>query len=127
MMTRGGLATSLAASARVVAADPVRASHRAVADGATDWTWAELDRRADAVANGLLGAGIEPGDRVALIAAPSAAAVASRVLRLETLVNVPGEAFRGGPVDPAASALAILTSGTTGRPKTAVLSSAALV
>jgi O-succinylbenzoic acid--CoA ligase len=177
MMTRGGLATSLAASARVVAASPVRASHRAVADRATDWTWAELDRRADAVANGLLGAGIERGDRVALIVAPSAAAIAAlhgiarveavaapvgsglarpelvaaagvltsrvviagpgdedagaavadRLLRLETLVNGSGEAFRGGPLDPAAPALAILTSGTTGRPKAAVLSTAALV
>ena len=177
MMTRGGLATSLAVSAQVAAADPEHASRRAVADGSTEWTWAELDRRADAVATGLLDAGVVPGDRVALLVAPSAAAIAAlhgiaraggvaapvgtrlarpelaaaaaalrthvmvagpgyeevaagfadRLLRLDALVDGPGETFRGGPVDPAAPALAILTSGTTGRPKAAVLTTAALI
>src|SRR4029077_15771072 len=67
----------------------------------------------------------------AVIAGPgseaAAASFADKGLRLEALVDGPGEAFRGGPVDPAAPALAILTSGTTGRPKAAVLSTAALV
>src|SRR5689334_10288017 len=30
------------------------------------WTWAELDRDVDAVARGLIGAGIEKGDRVGI-------------------------------------------------------------
>lgn len=49
----------------------------AVVDGVTRWSWAELDERADAVAAGLLGAGVAVGDRVALLAHASAPAVAA--------------------------------------------------
>ncbi len=48
----------------------------AVVDPAVRWTWAALDRRADAAAAGLAAAGVRAGERVALLAAPSAAAVA---------------------------------------------------
>jgi len=174
--TRVGLASSLADSARIAAADPDRAFEPAVTGGPVRWTWSELDRRADAVASGLLRAGIGAGDLVALLAAPSAAAVAAlhgiarigavaapvatglvrpemaaagrvlgsrvviagqgfeapaamladRVLGLEALVDGAIDVAPGRPEDPAAPALAILTSGTTGRPKAAVLSTAAL-
>jgi len=49
----------------------------AVADGPTRWTRQELDDRAGAIAAGLLRAGISAGDRVALLAFPSAAAIAA--------------------------------------------------
>jgi 2,3-dihydroxybenzoate-AMP ligase len=38
----------------------------AVTDGDRNWTYAELDRRADALATGLLARGLLPGDRVVL-------------------------------------------------------------
>jgi O-succinylbenzoic acid--CoA ligase len=41
--------------------------HPALIAGDTRWTFAELDRRADALARGLLALGARPGDRVALL------------------------------------------------------------
>jgi O-succinylbenzoic acid--CoA ligase len=49
----------------------------AVLDGEARWSWSELDRRADAAVAGLAAAGIVAGDRVGLIAASSAGAVAA--------------------------------------------------
>ncbi len=66
---------TLAASVRVTAA--AEATGLAVIDGELRWTWRDLDQRADAVVRGLVAAGIGPGDRVALLAHPSAAAVAA--------------------------------------------------
>jgi long-chain acyl-CoA synthetase len=37
----------------------------AVVSADTHWTWRELDDRTDRVAAGLLGLGLQPGDRVA--------------------------------------------------------------
>ncbi len=65
----------LANSARIAAA--ADGSALAVVDGAGPWTWRDLDQRADAVVHGLVAAGIRPGDRVVLLADPSAAAVAA--------------------------------------------------
>lgn len=48
----------------------------AVVDGSHRWSRRELDERADAAALGLLAAGVAAGDRVALLAGASAAAVA---------------------------------------------------
>ncbi len=48
-------------------------NHSALICGEDVWTFAELDQRADATAAGLLRAGIESGDRVALLAGNSAA------------------------------------------------------
>ncbi|WP_053656211.1 non-ribosomal peptide synthetase [Streptomyces sp. MMG1121] len=48
----------------------------AVVDGGRQLSYAELAARADAVARGLVAAGVRPGDRVATAAAKSAAAVA---------------------------------------------------
>ncbi len=47
-------------------------SHAALVEGARTITYAELDGWAEAVASALRHAGIEPGDRVALLAANSA-------------------------------------------------------
>ena len=66
---------ALAESARIAAA--ADGTGPAVIDGAVRWTWRDLDRRADAVVRGLEDAGIGPGDRVALLVDPSAAAVAA--------------------------------------------------
>src|SRR5579884_4244284 len=53
-------------------------------------SWAALDRRVDAVAAGLAGAGLEPGDRVALLLANSPDYVASYFAALRAgLVAVP--------------------------------------
>jgi O-succinylbenzoic acid--CoA ligase len=65
---------TLAESARRAAADD--APGPAVVDGPIAWTWRELDARADAVARGLLVAGVRSGERVALLAGSSAAAIA---------------------------------------------------
>jgi len=48
----------------------------AVVDGSIYWTWRQLDTKADAVAAGLLGAGLRPGDRVGLLARASAGSAA---------------------------------------------------
>jgi O-succinylbenzoic acid--CoA ligase len=55
----------------------VRPDDPAILDGDLRWSWAELDRRALAVAAGLETAGIAPGDRVGLLAASSAGVVAA--------------------------------------------------
>jgi len=167
----------LAFSARRAAADSGTAL--AVVDGPIRWSWGELDRRADAIARGLLRAGVGPADRVALLAAPSAEAIAAlhaiarvgavaaplgigltatelaaaaEVIDPHLLICGPGhdaaaitlgrpmltldELIASGPgpapvdaptSDRAAPAVVVLTSGTTGRPKAAVLSTAALI
>ena len=56
------------------AADPDRASLPAVIDGMDRWTWTDLERHAMAIAAGLVAAGIGRGDRVALLASPTAGA-----------------------------------------------------
>jgi len=149
----------------------------AVRDVGGDHTYAVLDRACDAAARGLQASGIGPGDRVALLAVPSATALAllvatarvgaiavplgTQLTRFELgaalsetrpglLVHdadraadagghgVPvlapsdlaargaGVERRGVEVDLAAPAVAVLTSGTTGRPRAALLSHAAL-
>lgn len=149
----------------------------AVRDAAGDHSWAQVDRLADLAAAGLQAAGVEPGDRAALLVEPSAGAIAllvaigrtggiavplgTRLARTEVaaalevtrprvLVHDPGQADlaaghgvpalepavlvagaqatdrRGVQLDPAAPAVAVLTSGTTGTPKAALLSHAAL-
>jgi len=55
----------------------LRPDEPAILDGDLRWSWAELDRRADAVAAGLASAGIVPGDRVGLVAVSSAGVVAA--------------------------------------------------
>lgn len=67
--------SSLASSARETAAiDP---DGLAVVDGATRWSWRDLDRRADAVAAELARAGVQAGTRVGLLFRPSADAIAA--------------------------------------------------
>jgi O-succinylbenzoic acid--CoA ligase len=153
-------------------------STAAVEPGRT-WSYAALDAHADAQAAGLVAAGVGPGDRLVLLAAPSASAVALLAAagrigacvaplgtsltgpelaaagvvigprlavhdaeHLETArgLGVPtvllealgaGAAGGAGPptaleLDPEAPAVAILTSGTTGRPKAALLSQASM-
>ena len=151
----------------------------AVVDGATRWSWSELDRHAEAMAAGLGRAGVGVGSRVVVIAPPSVATVAALhaiaragavaapvgdrstdaelasalevidpaviivagdriaspaatdrpTLALERLLDAaPGDdAPARPPIDPHAPAVIVLTSGTTGRPKAAVLSTAAMV
>jgi O-succinylbenzoic acid--CoA ligase len=168
----------------------------AILEPGRTWSFATLDAHADALAAGLVAAGVRPGDRVALLAAPSATAIAlfaaagrigACVAPLGTLLTAPelaaagveigprlvvhdGEhatgagalgvptarlealavgvgdaavpAMRDAPtpvtagatdavvpltgLDPNAPAVAVLTSGTTGRPKAALLSHAAM-
>ena len=149
----------------------------AIRDGEGDHDYASLDHAADLAASGLQASGIAPGDRVALLVAPSAGAVAllvgvaragavavplgTRLTRREVGIalgettpalvvhdeslaaaaaghGVPslvladlaaraaGRDRQGVGLDPAAPAVAVLTSGTTGRPKAALLSHAAL-
>jgi O-succinylbenzoic acid--CoA ligase len=165
--------SSLAASAREAAAiDP---GGLAVVDGATRWSWRALDRRADAVAAALRGAGVGVGAHVGLLVRPSADAIAALhgiaragavaavlpanligaelgiaavvtktalVLHdrehraastvLHDTVNIDGIRSDGSstpvaesPAD--AAAAVVLTSGTTGLPRAAVLSGGALV
>src|SRR3954449_5090331 len=52
---------------RTVAAHPDREALVEVASGRR-WSWAELDRDVDALARGLVAAGIEKGDRVGICA-----------------------------------------------------------
>jgi O-succinylbenzoic acid--CoA ligase len=66
---------SFARSARLAAAGSPAAT--AVVDGPVRWTWRDLDDRADAVAGVLAREGVRPGGRVALLAVPSAAAIAA--------------------------------------------------
>ena len=162
----------------------------AILEPGRSWSFAALDAHADALVAGLIAAGVRPGDRVVLLAAPSATAVAllaaagwvgACVAPLGTSLTAPEltaagvvigprlvvhdgahatvagslgvpsvglEALAGGaaaaaagaadaaPVadvaapatrlDPNAPAVAILTSGTTGRPKAALLSHASM-
>ncbi len=48
----------------------------AILEPGRTWTFAALDQHADALAGGLAAAGVRAGDRVALLAAPSATAIA---------------------------------------------------
>ncbi len=156
----------------------------AILEPGRTWTFAALDARADALAAGLVAAGVRPGDRVALLAAPSATAIAllaaagwvgacvaplgtkltapemaaaaveigPRLVvhdgahataagalgvptaRLEALAAGAADAAMGAAnaaaqatrLDPNAPAVAVLTSGTTGRPKVALLSHASM-
>jgi O-succinylbenzoic acid--CoA ligase len=66
--------SGLPSTARALAA--LAGSAPAVVDGATTWTWAELDASADAVAFRLAAAGLRPGGRVALLGRASAPAIA---------------------------------------------------
>src|SRR5262249_15183359 len=50
----------------------------AVLCGKVSWTYAELDRVCNRLANGLIGLGVTPGDRVAILARNSHAFVALR-------------------------------------------------
>lgn len=143
------------------------------------WSFAALDAQVDAQAAGLVAAGVQPGDRVALLVAPSASAIAllaaagrigacvaplgttltaaelaaagvvigprlvvhnaehleeARALGAPTVLlealgaSVAGAAGRQAAfdLDPTVPAVAILTSGTTGRPKAALLSQASM-
>jgi o-succinylbenzoate---CoA ligase len=149
----------------------------AVRDPEGDHAYAALDRAGDLAADGLQASGIGAGDRVALLAAPSATALAllvgiarvgaiavplgTRLTRLELAAAVEetrpallvhdadragdagghgihalapadlaargaGAERRGVGVDPAAPAVAVMTSGTSGRPRAVLLSHAAL-
>ena len=149
----------------------------AVHDAAGDLSFGELDGAVDVAVAALQASGIAPGDRVALLTAPSGEALAllagivragavavplgSRLTRPEIagaleeatpvlllhdadlgdvsgghgvpalapaalLARAPHAARRSVDVDPEASAVAVLTSGTTGRPRAALLSHRAL-
>jgi len=152
----------------------------AIVEPGRTWSFASLDAHADALAAGLVAAGVRPGDRVALLVAPSATAIAllaaagrvgACVAPLGTMLTAPelaAGAVEIGPrlvvhdgehatvagalgvpsvrlealatgatdaatvaadavapatrLDPNAPTVAVLTSGTTGRPKAALLS-----
>ena len=70
----GRLVPLLAATARFNA--EFQPEEPAVVDGPVSLTWRDLDAKADAVAAGLLAAGLRPGDRVALLARASAGSIA---------------------------------------------------
>jgi O-succinylbenzoic acid--CoA ligase len=156
----------------------------AIVEPGRTWSFASLDAHADALAAGLVAAGVRPGDRVALLVAPSATAIAllaaagrvgACVAPLGTMLTAPElaagtveigprlvvhdsehatvagalgvpsvrlEALATGAtdaatvaadavapatrLDPNAPTVAVLTSGTTGRPKAALLSHASM-
>jgi O-succinylbenzoic acid--CoA ligase len=149
----------------------------AVREAPGERTYADLDGAADAAAAGLHASGARPGDRVVLLAEPSADALAilvgilragavvvplaTRLTRREIglalaevapalvvrdraladvaaghgspdvgpdelLERAAGAERRGVGLDPAAAAVAVLTSGTTGRPRAALLTHRAL-
>jgi O-succinylbenzoic acid--CoA ligase len=149
----------------------------AILEPGRTWSFAALDALADSLATGLAAVGLRPGDRVALVATPSARAIGllaaagragacvaplgTRLTARELadaglemgprLVVHDGEHANGAgalgvptvgldalatlagasptpavALDPNAAAVAILTSGTTGRPKAALLSHAAM-
>jgi o-succinylbenzoate---CoA ligase len=66
---------SLAESATAAAA--ATPASVAIVDGPIRWSWEDLDRRASRIAANLHRAGVGLGDRVAMLAGPSAAAVAA--------------------------------------------------
>jgi O-succinylbenzoic acid--CoA ligase len=159
-------------------------AHAASAPGSTavvepgrTWSYGALDAHADAQAAGLVAADVVPGDRLVLLATPSASAIAllaaagrigacvaplgttltapelsaagvvigprlavhdtehlegARALGVPTVLletlgaGIAGAAGRKTDLDLEAPAVAILTSGTTGRPKAAVLSQASM-
>lgn len=79
-MSAFGRAAADAATADAATADAGTADAStaiAVVDGQTRWTRHERNRRADAIAEGLFRAGVAPGARVALLAVPSADAIAA--------------------------------------------------
>ena len=166
----------------------------AILERGRTWSYSALDAHADALAAGLAAAGVRPGDRVVLLAAPSATAIAllaaagrvgvcvaplgtrltARELAAAAVEIVPRLAVHGGEhaglagalgvptvglealaagiadgagvvatggaaitatgdaaarvpgLDPNAPAVAVLTSGTSGRPKVTLLSHAAM-
>jgi O-succinylbenzoic acid--CoA ligase len=156
----------------------------AIVEPGRTWSFAALGAHADAMAAGLNAAGVRPGDRVVLLAAPSATAIAllaaagrvgACVAPLGTMLTAPElaagtveigprlvvhdgehatvagslgvpsvrlEALAAGApdaatvaadavapatrLDPNAPAVAVLTSGTAGRPKAALLSHASM-
>jgi O-succinylbenzoic acid--CoA ligase len=156
----------------------------AILEPGRTWSFAALGAHADAMAASLVAAGVRPGDRVVLLAAPSATAIAllaaaGRVgacvaplgtmltapelaaatveirprlvvhdgehatvagalgvpsVRLEALAAGAPDAATVAPdavapatrLDPNAPAVAVLTSGTAGRPKAALLSHASM-
>jgi O-succinylbenzoate-CoA ligase len=149
----------------------------AILEPGRTWSFAALDAHADALAAGLTTSGVRPGDRVALLAVPSATAIAllAAAARVGACVaplgtrlaapelaaagveigprlvvhdgehasvagalgvpSVPLEALAAGAadaltratgLDPNAPAVAVLTSGTTGPPKAALLSHASM-
>ncbi len=168
---------TLGSAARRLAIDA--GSAPAVIDGATRWSWADLDKRADAVARGLRRAGVVAGDRVALLSDASAATIAvvhgiaridaavtplrvgltvaelsaaveamdPRVIVIDSpladvelelnrpmlaladlVATIPGEGsdVAATTTDPDDASAVLLTSGTAGRPKAAILSTSAL-
>jgi O-succinylbenzoic acid--CoA ligase len=175
---------TLAVAARLAALDDP--SGLALVDGPIRWTWSDLDEKAEAIARCLRGSGAGPGARVALLARPSALAVAvlhgiarsgavavpiapgmtdaelaaaadvvdpavvlhdadrktaaatlargpTRARTTIDMANAIAEPPHGpaapppAPTIPPAPAVIVLTSGTTGRPKAVVLSTAAMV
>ncbi len=144
--------TTAAAAADLVRAHALASgAEPALIEGSTVVTWADLDRRCDLVADGLVEAGVGAGDLVAMTARPSidaivgllgtlrsgavAAPVPDRITAAEraSVMDVLDPVLELG-VDRSAHAgrtlsgpaVVVLTSGTTGRPKGVVLPEAAM-